>query len=128
MSSDYKGWNISQNFISEKNLANAPWEFGYAAGVSRPLALAASSRHCRFCRENFRSGVEFYGGLDTWHQFGLAGTSQYVGPLLVWELPGGATLRISPNFGLNNNSARALIRVGISYEMPRFDRLVRWFR
>jgi hypothetical protein len=129
LSSDYKGWNISENLISEKNLSNDPWEFGYAVGVSRPLALAASSSRCRFCRENFRSGVEFYGGLGIWRQFGFSGTSQYIGPLLVWELPSGTTLRISPNFGLNGNSARALIRVGISYEIPRFDRVVRrWFR
>jgi len=57
LSSNYKGWNVSENFISEKNLTNVPWEFGYAAGVSRPLALAASSRVCRFCRENFRQAL-----------------------------------------------------------------------
>ena len=39
LSSDYKGWNISENFIAEKNLANDPWEFGYAVGVSRPLEI-----------------------------------------------------------------------------------------
>ena len=43
LSSNYKGWNISENFIGEKNLANEPWEFGYAFGVNRPLALEASS-------------------------------------------------------------------------------------
>jgi len=129
LSSDYKGWNISENFIGEKNLTNAPWEFGYAVGTSRPLALAASTRSCSFCRENFRAGVEFFGGLGTWHQFGSSGTSQYVGPLLVWELPNGTTVRVSPTFGLNKNSARALIRFGFSYEIPRFDRLARrWFR
>ena len=37
-----KGWNFSENFIAEKNLAGA-LEFGYAIGVSRPLRLAASS-------------------------------------------------------------------------------------
>jgi hypothetical protein len=129
LSSDYKGWNISENFVSEKNLTNAPWEFGYAAGLSRPLALAASPRECSFCGENFRAGIEFYGGLGTWRQFGFSGTSQYVGPLLVWDLPNGTTLRISPTFGLSRNSARALVRFGFSYEMPRFDRLVRrWLR
>jgi len=129
LSSDYKGWNLSENFISEKNLTNAPWEFGYAVGVSRYLALAASPRACSFCRENFRSGVEFYGGLSTWYQFGFSGTSQYMGPFLVWNLPNGTTLKIEPTFGLNQNSARTLIRFGFSYEIPRFDRLIRkWFR
>jgi hypothetical protein len=129
LSSNYKGWNISENFIGEKNLSNVPWEFGYAVGVSRPLALAASSRPCSFCRENFHAGVEFYGGLGTWYQFGFSGTSQYVGPLVTWELPNGTTFKIEPTFGLNRNSLRALIRFGFSYEIPRFDRVVRrWFR
>jgi len=37
LSSNFKGWNISENFLAEKNLANAPWEFGYALGGSRIL-------------------------------------------------------------------------------------------
>ncbi len=129
LSSNYRGWNVSGNFIGEKNLANAPWEFGYAVGASRPLAFAASSRTCSFCRENFHTGFEFYGGLGTWYRFGFSGTSQYVGPLVTWELPNGTTLKIEPTFGLNKNSVRALLRFGCSYEIPRFDRLIRrWFR
>ena len=53
LSRDYRGWNFAGNAIAEKNLTDAPWEFGYALGVSRPLALAASPHACRFCRENF---------------------------------------------------------------------------
>lgn len=129
LSSNYRGWNISENFIGEKNLANVPWEFGYAAGVSRPLALAASSETCTFCRENFKAGAEIYGGLGTWDQFGLPGTAHYLGPILSWELPNGTTFRISPTVGLNSNSARFFIRFGVSYEIPRFDRIVRrWFQ
>lgn len=125
LSSNYKGWNVSENFISEKNLANVPWEFGYAVGVSRPLALAASPQICTFCRENFQAGVEVYGGLGTWDQFGLRGTAHYLGPLIDWNLPHGTSLRISPTIGLNRNSTRFLIRFGVSYEIPRFDRIVR---
>src|SRR5229473_4233131 len=33
LSSNVKGWNISENIIAEKNLTHAPWEFGYAAGI-----------------------------------------------------------------------------------------------
>jgi hypothetical protein len=57
LSSDYKGWNISENFIGEKNLGHQPWEFGYAWGVSRPLRLAATSERCNFCAENFVVGA-----------------------------------------------------------------------
>ncbi len=129
LSSNYKGWNISENFIAEKNLTNAPWEFGYAVGASRPLALAASSKNCDFCRENFRAGVEFYGALGDWHKFGLSGTSQYIAPVLAWELPNGTTFRISPTLGLTEDSHRVLVRFGVSYELRRFDRRIRqWFR
>ena len=37
LGSNFRGWNISENIIAEKNLSNEPWEFGYAWGVSRPL-------------------------------------------------------------------------------------------
>ena len=109
--------------------SNVPWEFGYAAGVSRPLALAASATPCAFCRENFRAGAELYGGLGTRYEFGFRGTSHYLGPLLTWDLPGGTSFKISPTFGLSKNSARLLVRFGVSYEIPRFDRQIRrWFR
>ena len=125
LSSNFRGWNISENFISEKNLSNAPWEFGYAVGVSRPLALAASAKSCTFCRENFRAGVEVYGGLGEAHNFTLTGTSHYVAPLVSWELPNGTTLRLSPAFGLTRNSHRFLLRLGLSYEIGGFGRRVR---
>ncbi|HEV1994058.1 MAG TPA: hypothetical protein VGR03_07000, partial [Candidatus Acidoferrum sp.] len=85
LSSNFRGWNVSENFIAEKNLNGDPWEFGYAAAVSRPLALAASPRPCRFCRENFYAGLEMYGGLGTAEKFTLSGTSHYLAPLLSWQ-------------------------------------------
>ncbi len=128
-SSHYRGWNFSENLIGEKNLAHAPWEFGYALGVSRPLAMAASPEACRLCRENFTVGAEAYGGLGTWDRFGPAGAAHYFGPLLAWHTPEGTTFRVAPTLGLNPNSARFLIRFGIAYEIPQFGRAVRrWFR
>lgn len=62
LSGNARGWNISENFITEKNLAGGSWEFGYSLGVSRPLALAASPRPCTFCRENFVAGIEVPSG------------------------------------------------------------------
>ena len=125
LSSDYKGWNISENFIAEKNLGHEPWEFGYALGVSRPLRLAATPENCRFCRENFVVGAEMYGGLGTAANLTLSGTSHYVAPLVAWELPNGVTFSLSPGFGLNDNSHRFLLRWGMSYEIPNFGRKVR---
>lgn len=126
LSSEVRGWNISENFIAEKNMtAPDPWEFGYALGTNRPLALAASARDCNFCRENIRAGVELYGGLGTRHNFTLRGTSHYLAPVLAWTLANGTTLRFSPAFGLTRESHRALLRFGISYEFPGFGRQLR---
>lgn len=130
LSSGVKGWNISENFIAEKNLiSNDSWEFGYAFGVSRPLAMAASPDACTFCRENFRTGVEVYGGLGDRRRFTLRDTSQYIAPVLSWELANGATFRVSPTFGMTENSHPFLVRFGVSYEIPRIGQTVqRWLR
>ena len=127
LGSDYKGWNMAENFIAEKNLAHAPWEFGYAWGVNRPLRLAASPFSCNICGENWRAGVEIYGGLGTVDQFTLRDTSQYIAPVLAWSLPSGTTLRISPTFGLTDNAYRFLLRLGVTYEFPALGRRVKQF-
>jgi len=119
LSSNVKGWNISENMIAEKNLAGEPWEFGYAVGVSRPLALLASARPCAFCRENFSAGAEMYGGLGDRYSFGLHDTSHYLAPVVEWRLPGSTTLKFSPGFGLNDNSEHFLFRFGVSYEIDQ---------
>jgi hypothetical protein len=125
LSSNLNGWNVSANLIAEKNLSNEPWELGYAFGVSRPLASAARPDPCTSCPENFTAGVELYGGLSTIHDLGFADTSHYAAALLSWDLPSGATLRLSPTFGLNRNSHRFLLRFGVSYEIPGIGRRVR---
>ncbi len=86
LSSNTHGWNISENFITEKALNESePWEFGYALAVSRPLALEAGRKNCVFCRENFSAGLELYGGLGTADGFGWKQTSQYLGPILQFK-------------------------------------------
>lgn len=120
LSSNFKGWNISENIIAEKNLGAFPWEFGYAVGASRALALKVSPNPCTFCRENFALGAEMYGGLGDRHSFGLSDTSHYLGPVLTWDVPRGPSLRFSPNFGLNRNSNGFLFRFMLSYEIENF--------
>jgi len=122
LSSNFKGWNIAENIIGEKNLNQGEWEFGYALAASRPLSLAAAPDKCTFCRENFSVGVEMYGGLGTWHHIKLPGTSHYLAPALNWTLPSGTTLRVSPGFGLNESSHGTLLRFGVSHEIPGFGR------
>ena len=119
LSSNVKGWNISENMIAEKNLAGEPWEFGYALGVSRPLALIASATRCVFCRENLSAGAEMYGGLGERYSFGLRDTSHYLAPVVEWRVPGGTTFKLSPGFGLNDNSQPFLFRFGVSYEIDQ---------
>jgi hypothetical protein len=120
LSSQVRGWNISENLIGEKNLHQGKWEFGYAAGISRPLALAASPDGCTFCRENFAAGVELYGGFGEWGDLTLRGTSHYIAPALAWNLPSGTALRFSPGFGLTEQSHGMLLRFGVSHEISGF--------
>jgi hypothetical protein len=117
LSSNFKGWNVAENMIAEKNIAGEPWEFGYAVAVSRPLSLAASARECRFCRENFTAGAELYGGLGDRYSFGLHDTSHYLAPTVAFHLPNGPTFSVSPATGLNSNSHGFLLRFGVAYEI-----------
>lgn len=129
LSGTHKGWNFTQNTIATKNLSNEPWEFGYAIGASRPLALKASAKRCSFCRQNFIAGAEMYGGLGDRHSFGLHDTSHYFAPVVAWNLPSDWTLRLSAGFGLNDNSHRFLLRWGVSREITGFGLMVsRLFR
>jgi hypothetical protein len=125
LSSTFKGWNVAVNPLATKNLSpSIPWEFGYAIGASHPLALKASPKRCTFCRENFVAGVEMYGGLGDAQSFGLHDTSHYLAPVAAWNLPSGWTLRLSPGFGLNDNSHRLLFRWGVSREFSGFGEMV----
>lgn len=129
LSSTVKGWNFTQNTLAAKNLSKEPWEFGYALGASRPLALKASANRCILCAQNFIAGVEMYGGLGDRYHFGLRDTSHYAAPVLGWNVPSGWTLRVSPGFGLNDNSHQFLLRWGVSREITGFGSMVgRLFR
>jgi len=127
LSSHVKGWTIAENFIVEKNVRHAPFEFGYAAGVSHPLALRAKPERCNFCRENFDVGAELYGGLGTHDDFGVRGTSQYLAPTVSWTLNNGTAFKVSPSFGLTGASAGFLLRFGVSYEIAQLGRVARGF-
>ena len=124
LSSTYHGWNFTVNPTAVKNLSNEPWEFGYAMGASRPLALKASGNRCNLCRENFSAGAEMYGGLGDRYSFGLRDTSHYIAPVLAWNLPSGWTFRVSQGFGLNDNSHEFLTRWGVSREFSGFGEMV----
>jgi hypothetical protein len=128
LSSTFKGWNFAVNPIFIKNLLpSEPWEFGYAIGGGRPLALKASPRRCYFCGENFVAGVEMYGGLGAARSPGLHETSHYLAPALAWNLPSDWTFRVSTAFGLNDNSHRLLLRWGVSREFCGFGETLRRF-
>ncbi|MGB8459697.1 MAG: hypothetical protein WCE50_18385 [Candidatus Acidiferrum sp.] len=127
LSGTHKGWNFTENTLAAKNLSNHPWEFGYAIGASRPLALKASPKRCSLCRQNFIAGAEMYGGLGDRYHFGLRDTSHYLAPVVAWNLPSDWTLRLSAGFGLNDNSHRFLLRWGVSREITGFGSLVSRF-
>lgn len=130
LSKSFRGWNVAVNPLATKNLSpDNPWEFGYALGASRPLSLKAIPHRCNLCRETFIAGIEIYGGFGDTKSFGLHETSQYLAPALAWNLPSGWTLRLSPGFGINDNSHRLLLRWGVSREFSGFgETLSEWFR
>jgi hypothetical protein len=126
LSSYSRGWNFSENIISEKAVnENEPWEFGYALAAARPLALEGSPKSCVICRQNISAGAELFGGLGTRYTFGLKQTEQYAGPTIALNTPQGWTFKFSPEFGLNDNSVGVLWRFGASYEVQQFRD---WFR
>jgi hypothetical protein len=126
LSSSFKGWNVAFNPLFTKNISpDEPWEFGYALGTSRPLALRASPDRCNLCRENFIAGLELYGGLGNVHNPGLPNTSHYLAPAIAWNLPSQWTLRLSTGFGLNDNSNHLLLRWGVSREFSGFGEMLR---
>ena len=128
LSKNIKGWNLAVNPLATKNLSPSnPWEFGYAIGASHPLALKASPNRCNLCPENFIVGAELYGGLGDTRDFGLHETSHYLAPVAAWNFPSGWTLRMSPGFGLNDNSHRFLLRWGVSHEFSGFGEMLGHF-
>ncbi len=125
LSSNIRDWNVSENFISEKNLGHAPWEFGYAIGATRPLRSAASGRECTFCAERFIAGAEGYGGLGDTFALTMRDTSHYIAPLIGWQLPKGVRFSFSPGLGLTGTSLARVYRVGLAFE---FEQVGGWFR
>jgi hypothetical protein len=124
LSSNVKDWNISENFISEKDLGHAPWEFGYAIGATRPLRSAAGGRECTLCAEKFIAGAEAYGGLGNTWSLTLRDTSHYIAPVIGWQLPKGVRLSFSPGFGLSGAALAHVYRVGLAFE---FEQVGNWF-
>lgn len=120
LSSNANAWNFSENFIAEKNLGHAPWEFGYALGASRPLRT--NYRQCTFCLEKIIAGAESYGGLGDTDSTTLHDTSHYIAPLLGWDLPAHMRVSFSPGFGLTATSLNHVYRFGIAYEIPQIGK------
>jgi hypothetical protein len=125
LSSDVHDWNISENFVVEKNLSESEgFEFGYAFGVSRPLSRVASAKQCRFCRENFIAGLELYGGLGSTLGFGLHDTAHYLAPVISWQMSDNSSMHFSVGAGLTHTSNPVILRVGYSYEIRGFGKKV----
>jgi len=121
LSSTAHDWNIAENFIVEKNLSKAEgFEFGYAFGFYRALATLASAAKCRFCRENFKAGVELYGGLGSTNAFGLSDMAHYLAPVISWQVSDNGGFSFSPAIGLTHQSNPVLLRIGYSYEIRGF--------
>ncbi|HEX4999940.1 MAG TPA: hypothetical protein VFY29_17095, partial [Terriglobia bacterium] len=121
LSSDIGSWNVAGNFIGAKNIHGEQWEFGYTVAASRPLA-SKTGRQCAFCAEQFSAGVEVYGGLGIWDKFTFRGTSQYIAPCILWALPSETAIRVSPGWGINDNSVGFIFRIGVQQEIDNVGR------
>lgn len=124
LSSNLRAWNVSENFITEKDMSHAPWEFGYAVGAARPLRTLGSGKPCNFCLEKFTAGVEAYGGLGDTFSLTIGDTSHYIAPVVGWQLPAGR-LSFSTGFGLTGSSFDRIYRIGWASEIPQFGGLFR---
>ncbi len=96
-------------------MAHQPWELGYALGFYHALSSVARP-------DNFRVGAEAYGGLGDTQALTLRDTSHYIAPTVEWTLASGATVKVSPSFGVSATSLPFLLRFGISYEISQFAR------
>lgn len=124
LSSYWRDWNLSENFIVEKNFSeDEGLEFGYAFGVSRPLGTLASGEDCILCTENFVLGLELYGGLGSSQEFGFEETEHYLAPAVSWQI-GDSNVKLSTAFGLTHDSAPLLLRFGYSHELHGFSRTI----
>jgi hypothetical protein len=109
-------WNVSENFILEKNFSESEGvEFGYSVGVSRPIA-GSGTDGCRFCLGALVAGVEAYGGLGTTGDASGA-TRQFIAPVLAWHVTSASSLKVSTGFGLTSTSDRVLLRFGYVIEV-----------
>jgi hypothetical protein len=125
LSRDYKGWNFAGNVVAVKNLAGAPWEFGYSLGASRALSTSDSKGNCVFCRNSVSAGLEFYGGLGDAHSLGLQQTAHYLGPGMSWKLSDRLAIKVGPHFGLTPQSQHVVVHLGVIYDIPEFNKSVR---
>jgi hypothetical protein len=110
-------WNVAENVIVEKNLSeDEGFEFGYSVGASRSFGALARGDKCRVCAENFRAGVEWYGGLGTSDALSARGARHYIAPVVSWRVSDRSALKFSTAFGLSQASDRLLFRLGWAYE------------
>jgi len=114
------GWNVAENVIFEKNLSKDEGvEFGYAVAVSHALHGGLDAPPCRLCRGAFALGVEAYGGAGSTLDFGFHDTSQYLAPVVSWQLYNHSAVKASVGFGLTDTSDHALLRVAYVFEFER---------
>ena len=121
LSSNLNGWNIAENFIAEKNLAGDPWEFGYAAAVSRPAVTAGLSRRMHALPRELSGGRRIL--RRTRHGEQVHGARHVAvhrsrALLAGWQ----CGVQASPTFGLTDASYRAMLRFGVQYEISGFRR------
>ena len=120
LSSNFKGWNVSENFIAEKNLGPFSWEFGYALGrVVRWLSRRVRMRAISVVKIS-RWAQNYTVVLANVTVSGFRIIPHYLAPVLAWDIPRGPSIRVSPTFGLNRDSNGFLFRFMLLNEIDQF--------
>ena len=118
LSSNFKGWNVSENFIAEKASRRSLgiWRMLWATPSA---GTGGQSQTLRLLPGKLRRRSRVYGGLGTTNSFGLEATSQYAGPAVAFNIPNGPSLTFGTDFGLNANSLGVIYRFNVSYEFQQ---------
>ena len=84
LGSNVRGWNISENFIAEKNLAGYPWSSAMRSRPADPCNSRLAPANAPFARRSFRRAWKCTAASGDTDGFGLHLTSHYLGPTVNW--------------------------------------------
>ena len=124
LSSNLKSWNISENFIAEKNLGHAAMGVRLRGGRCPAPAQRRQRPRMHLLR---REILGRRGGLRRPGRHGCAHPARHLAlhrPAHRLAAPKDMRLSFSPGFGLTRPASARVYRVGLAFELPQIGN---WF-